>query len=56
MNIGISGCMMFLMSLVLLSGWITVVSSITLMGVVFMDVVGNRMIGRLDILAKLGFP
>ena len=32
----LSACMMFLMSLLLLSGWIAVVSSITLMGVDFM--------------------
>ena len=34
--------MMFLMSLLLLSGWIAVVSSITLMGVDFMDSVISR--------------
>ena len=34
--------MMFLMSLLLLSGWIAVVSSITLMGVDFMDPVISR--------------
>ena len=34
--------MMFLMSLLLLSGWIAVVSYITLMGVDFMDPVISR--------------
>ena len=34
--------MMFLMSLLLLSGWIAVVSSITLMGVDFMDPAVSR--------------
>ena len=34
--------MMFLMSLLLLSGWIAVVSTITLMGVDFMDHVISR--------------
>ena len=34
--------MMFLMSLILLSGWIAVVSSITLMGVEFMGLVISR--------------
>ena len=34
--------MMFLMSLLLLSGWIAVVSSITLMGIDFMDPVISR--------------
>ena len=33
----ISACMMFLMSLLLLTGWIAIVSSLTLMGVDFMD-------------------
>ena len=37
MYLSASPCMMFLRSLLLLSGWIAVVSSITLMGVDFMD-------------------
>ena len=37
-----SACMMFLMSLLLISGWIAVISSITLMGVDFMDAVISR--------------
>ena len=38
----LSACMMFRMSLLLLSGWIAVVSSFTIMGAYFMDSVKSR--------------